>query len=91
MKKITKKEIKECIRAVKKPPFDWHVCDFGVYSQDDNVYLYIGYTGQGINETVYNKTYDEIKEIDIDRIQEDTIKDSVNYVYELIQDTFYNN
>jgi len=38
----------------------WEVYEVGAYLKDKKVNFYVGYTGQGIDENVYNKAYDDI-------------------------------
>lgn len=72
----------------------WEVYEVGAYLKDKKVNFYVGYTGQGIDENVYNKAYDDIVYLtdyyndyvdghhDLDTVVElatDLVNDMVNY------------
>src|SRR5690625_3977112 len=40
--------------------FGWQVYELGAFTKDGEIDLYIGYKGQGLNEIVHNKEYDDI-------------------------------
>ncbi|HBG7256822.1 hypothetical protein [Clostridioides difficile] len=64
MKKITKKEIKKYVREVINNNFNWKVDKCGFYIKNDLIEFFISYKGQGVDENVYNNTYEEITYID---------------------------
>jgi len=80
--RVTKKDVRNLLKNVKYPAFDWAVDCFGAYIKNDKIHYFISYKGQGIDENVYNNTYDEIvifgnRDFLIDDIKENTLKSSV--------------
>src|SRR5690625_1020353 len=90
------KEIKELFTDAKEVSLNmgWQVYEVGAYLKDDQVKYYVGYTGQGIDENVYNKAYDDIVYLtdyyhdyvdenhDLDTVVElatDLVNDMINY------------
>src|SRR5690625_3112570 len=56
------KEIRKLFKDAKdvEENVGWEVYEVGAYLKDKKVNFYVGYTGQGIDENVYNKAYDDI-------------------------------
>jgi len=80
--RVTKKDVRNLLRNVKYSPFDWQVSCFGAYIKNEKIHYFISYKAQGLDENVYNNTYDEIVIFDdsdflIDDIKENTLKSSV--------------
>lgn len=87
--KITKKEIKKFIENVENnsEAFGWRLYRCGYYIKDNDLYSFIAYHGQGLDENIYNDTYDELEELqDIINDCELLKKDKVNLCYDYIKD-----
>jgi hypothetical protein len=59
MKKITKKEIKEFLKDIKKTHnnMGWKINKAGAYTKDGKIILYLSYVGQSLDANIHNRTY----------------------------------
>lgn len=90
MKKITKKEIKKYVREVINNNLNWKVDRCGFYIKNNLIEFFISYKGQGVDENIYNNTYEEIayieEVIEEYKRREYNLKDIDTIVYENVND-----
>ena len=77
-----KKIAKEIADSIKNTPADWSVWRAGVYVKHNSLYSFIAYQGQGLDENVYNNSYEDICEFDYlieneDEYTESTMKEMI--------------
>ena len=86
-RRVTKKEIREFLRGIRdvREGLGWDVWRAGAYRRYDKIELYAAYSGQGLNEVVYNARYHDIVEfLDIIRDIELTMQEKVDIIYDRI-------
>ena len=88
--KITKERIRKFVRNIRniKRNMGWRLWQTGAYIKNNKVHLYEAYHCQGLNESIYNSTYEEsilFTEI-IDNEHEYTQKETINIIYDEIQE-----
>ncbi|MBD5589110.1 hypothetical protein [Clostridium botulinum] len=88
MLNITKKEIREFLKKCREDnSFGWKLWRCGAFIYNDKVNFFLAYHGQGLNEIVYNESYDDIVEFeDLCDTYEYTLKTATDIAYEYTQD-----
>ncbi|MBN3352005.1 hypothetical protein CF086_17055 [Clostridium botulinum] len=92
MLKVTKKEVKEFLKECRGDnPFGWKLWRCGAFIYNNKVNLFVAYHGQGLNEVIYNESYDDIVEFeDLCDTYEYNLKNATNIVHEQIKDMIEN-
>lgn len=83
---MTKKEVKRMVDSLKKENF-WKM---GAYVVDGNTYLYANYHGQGMDEVVYNSSYDDHRDL-TEFVKdwfsgEQTKANTISYIHEVVNE-----
>ena len=58
------KEVTDIIDCYINPPFNWKIWKSGIYKYNNSLHSYVAYEGQGLDEIVYNQSYEYIIELD---------------------------
>lgn len=58
-----KKEITDLVGCYFEPPFNWTVYQLGIYKYNGKLHSFCNYTGQGVEEPIYNGTAEYTIEI----------------------------
>ena len=85
---MKREEIKNLLEdAREKNCFGWELYGVGVFSYNGHLEGYITWKGQGENEIIYNKKYDDIVDLtDLADTQEYDIDTAVDLAMERIED-----
>ena len=89
MKRVTKKEINQYLSSIQSVErgFNTRLYIAGCYIKDDETKLYAGFVGQGIDENIYNESYDLNVEFDVLFSAEAyTKKELIDNIYETINE-----
>lgn len=80
--RVTREMAKELADCIKNPPCDWRVWKVGAYIKNSKVYTFATYHGQGLDENIYNETYDSIWEYEDPEGIPPTKKEIENFIYD---------
>lgn len=94
-------EVSKLLNCYFEPPFDWSVYGLGIYKYDGQLHSYCNYTGQGIEQPIYDgaeyiidileqiHNYFDIS-LNIKDYTEDEIKENINFICEnILEDIRY--